>query len=65
MPRMSEMTRISKTHLRNIEEENISELPARVYTRGFVYQYAKCLKMNPEEVASSYMDRVEKELTKN
>ena len=43
--RMCEMTRISKTHLRNIEQENISELPARVYTRGFVYQYAKCLKM--------------------
>ena len=65
IPRMCEMTRISKTHLRNIEEENLSDLPARVYTRGFVYQYAKCLKMNPEEVASSYMARVDKELNKN
>lgn len=57
--RMSEMTRISKSHIRNIESENYSQLPARVYTRGFVYQYAKCLKMNPDKVASSYMNRVD------
>ena len=63
--RMCEMTRISKTHLKNIESENISELPARVYTRGFVYQYAKCLKMNPEEVAASYMNRVDQRQQKN
>tara|TARA_B100000925_G_scaffold262107_1_gene219219 strand:- start:7726 stop:8397 length:672 start_codon:yes stop_codon:yes gene_type:complete len=62
--RMCEMTRISKTHLKNIEEENISALPARVYTRGFVYQYAKCLKMNPEEVAASYMNRVDQKQQK-
>ena len=63
--RMCEMTRISKTHIRNIEEENINDLPARVYTRGFVYQYAKCLKMNPEEVAASYMNRVDQKQQKN
>ena len=63
--RMCEMTRISKTHLKNIEAENITELPARVYTRGFVYQYAKCLKMDPEEVAASYMIRVDQRQQKN
>ena len=63
--RMCEMTRISKTHLKNIEAENINELPARVYTRGFVYQYAKCLKMDPEEVAASYMNRVDQRQQKN
>ena len=48
-----------------IEAENITELPARVYTRGFVYQYAKCLKMDPEEVAASYMNRVDQRQQKN
>ena len=56
--RMSEMTRISKGFLRGIEDENLSVLPAIVYVRGFVYQYAKCLKLNPEMVASSYMHRL-------
>ena len=62
--RMADMTRISKTHLKNLEEENISNMPARVYIRGFVYQYAKCLKINPDVVASSYMDRVDSRLNK-
>jgi len=56
--RMSELTRISKTYIRYIEEENFSGLPATVYVRGFVYQYAKTLKVTPELVASSYLKRV-------
>lgn len=53
--RMSDMTKVSKTYIRNIEEENIEGLPAPVYVRGFVYQIAKCLKLNPEMVATSYL----------
>lgn len=53
--RMSEMTRISKTHLMAIENEDIAKLPADVYVRGYVYQYAKVLKLNPETVATSYL----------
>ncbi|MBD66471.1 MAG: hypothetical protein CME62_14765 [Halobacteriovoraceae bacterium] len=53
--RMSEMTKISKTYIRNIEADEFSKLPADVYTRGFVYQYAKCLKLNPDLVATSYI----------
>jgi len=58
--KMSEMTRISKTNIKNIEIENTEPLPAMVYVRGFVYQYAKCLKLNPELVASSYMHQLKK-----
>ncbi len=58
--KMSEMTRISKTNIKNIEAENTDPLPATVYVRGFVYQYAKCLKLNPELVASSYMHQLKK-----
>lgn len=53
--RMAEMTKVSKTYLTNIELEAFDKLPANVYVRGFVYQYAKCLKLNPELVASSYL----------
>ncbi|MDD0851474.1 helix-turn-helix domain-containing protein [Halobacteriovorax sp. GB3] len=55
MNRLAEMTKVSKTYLRNIEEEQFDNLPATVYVRGFVYQYAKCLKLNPELVATSYL----------
>ncbi len=56
--RMAEMTKISKTYIKLIENEEYSKLPADVYTRGFVYQYAKCLKLNSELVATSYIQRV-------
>jgi len=56
--RLSELTKVSKTYLKHIEEESISKLPAMVYVRGFVYQYAKCLKLNPELVATSYLNRI-------
>lgn len=54
--RMSEMTRVSKTYILGIEAEDPTKLPAFVYIRGFVYQYAKCLKLNPDLVATSYMN---------
>lgn len=53
--RMAEMTRISKTHLNAIENDEVTKLPAEVYTRGYVYQYAKVLKLNPDQVAASYL----------
>lgn len=56
--RMSDMTKISKTYIRNIEAEDRDNLPADVYVRGFVYQYAKTLKLNPDLVASSYIQRI-------
>lgn len=53
--RMAEMTRISKTHITAIENEDVAKLPADVYVRGYVYQYAKVLKLDPDRVASSYL----------
>jgi curved DNA-binding protein CbpA len=58
IPRLSDMTKISKYYLKNIEEENRANLPALVYIRGFIYQIAKCLKLNPEIVANSYTNRM-------
>ncbi len=56
--RLSEMTKISKTYLRNIENETWENLPAPVYVRGFVFQMAKCLKLDPNMVANSYVARM-------
>jgi len=56
--RMAEMTKISKTYIRYIEDEAFDKLPASVYVRGFVYQYAKTLKLNPELVANSFLYRM-------
>lgn len=53
--RMAEMTRISKTHIKALENEELPKLPADVYVRGYVYQYAKVLKLNPDLVANSYI----------
>jgi DNA-binding transcriptional regulator YiaG len=53
---MAMATRIQRSHLVNIEEENFAELPVPVYTRGFVVNYAKFLNLDPEEVAKSYME---------
>jgi len=58
--RMADLTRVSKTYLKNIEEEKFDNLPALVYVRGFVYQYAKCLKLNPDLIASSYLHHIKK-----
>ena len=53
--RMADMTKISKTYIKNIEADEFTKLPADVYTRGFVYQYGKSLKLNPDLVATSYI----------
>jgi len=50
-------TRIQQSQLVNVEEENFSELPVPVYTRGFVMNYARFLAIDPEMVANSYMDK--------
>jgi cytoskeletal protein RodZ len=60
MERLVEMTRISRTHLEAIEGDVIGKLPADVYTRGFVAQYAKVLKLNPDLVATSYIHHIKR-----
>jgi curved DNA-binding protein CbpA len=60
--RMAEMTKISKTYIKNIEDDEFEKLPAQVYTRGFVFQIAKCLKLNPELVATSYLHHLKRSL---
>lgn len=53
--RLAELTKVSKTYLLGVEDEDPSRLPAPAYIRGFVYTYAKCLRLNPELVANSFI----------
>lgn len=55
---IADVTKVSGTHLRNIEEENFADLPAEVYVRGFVTAYAKTIGLDPEIVVPSYMARL-------
>jgi flagellar biosynthesis protein FlhG len=54
---IAERTKISKTYLRAIEEEDFISTPAPVYLRGFVKTLARDLRLEPEQVARTYMER--------
>ena len=56
---ISDVTKVSGTHLRNIEDENFVDLPADVYVRGFVTAYARTIGLDPKIVVPSYMSRVQ------
>ncbi|MGB5193404.1 MAG: helix-turn-helix domain-containing protein [Polyangiales bacterium] len=54
---ISERTKVGTSYLRCIEEEDFDKLPASVYVRGFVTEFAKCLRLDPEQVSQSYLRR--------
>ena len=56
---ISEITKVSMTNLRNIEDQNFEDLPANVYIRGFVMAYATTIGLEATQVAADYMTRVE------
>ena len=51
-------TKIGVRFLEYIESDRHSDLPAVVYIRGFVQEYARCLGLDPRSTAESYMKRV-------
>lgn len=54
---LSGITKISKTYLLAIEEENFSKLPAAVFVRGFVTQVARTLRLPINPVVAAYLNR--------
>ncbi|BBD07619.1 helix-turn-helix domain-containing protein [Desulfovibrio ferrophilus] len=46
-------TKISKSNILAMEAGNMDELPHPVYAKGFARNYAKLLKLDPEEYASA------------
>ncbi len=50
-------TKISMTYLRAIESEDYLVEPAAVYLKGFVKTVSQELKLDPEQVSRTYMER--------
>jgi flagellar biosynthesis protein FlhG len=50
-------TKVGHVHLAAIEEESFDELPPLVYVRGFLVEIAKFLKLDPSQVARTYLRR--------
>lgn len=57
---ISNRTKVSRTNLNFIEEESYARLPALVYLRGFVSEYAKCLGLDALRVQEDYVNRYRK-----
>jgi curved DNA-binding protein CbpA len=57
-------TRISRHYLIAVEEEDVKNLPAPVFVRGYVVHIAKLLGLDENKVASSYMKNLKARLEK-
>jgi flagellar biosynthesis protein FlhG len=57
LDQISERTKVGINYLRCLEDDEFEKLPAAVYVRGFVTEFAKCLKLDPEQVSQSYLRR--------
>jgi flagellar biosynthesis protein FlhG len=60
---ISAKTKIARAHLQAIEEERFEDLPAIVYTRGFLVEIAKQLRVDPLHVQKTYLRRMREEMT--
>jgi flagellar biosynthesis protein FlhG len=50
-------TKISERHLRAIEEERFADMPAAVYVRGYVMEYARAIRIDAQKAVDSYLRR--------
>lgn len=52
---VAQFSKISKTNILALENEDLEALPARVFIRGFVLQVARLLGLNSNKYAQGYM----------
>lgn len=60
LEKVADKTKINIYYLRNIEEDKYKELPAPVYTRGYLRLLAAALKLDPERVVRTYLENMKK-----
>jgi flagellar biosynthesis protein FlhG len=60
---LSAKTKIARSHLSAIEDERFEDLPALVYTRGFLVEFAKQLRLDAAQVQKTYLRRMREEMT--
>ena len=54
---LAERSKIGVAYLTALEADDYLKLPAPVYVRGFLGEYARMLALDPERVKDSYLDR--------
>jgi curved DNA-binding protein CbpA len=60
LEKIAEKSKIGLRYLQYIEGDRHKELPARVYLRGFLQEYARALGLEPGKVADSYLANMPK-----
>ena len=50
--------KIRSDYLKAIEEGTFEKLPVEVYTKGYIREYAKFLKTDPEVVIKAYIEKL-------
>jgi flagellar biosynthesis protein FlhG len=55
---ISQKTKITIGHLRALEDETVKALPAPVYVRGFLVEYARFMRLDVARVLETYLARV-------
>lgn len=55
---ISEETKIGRSMLEYIESERVDRLPAPIYLKNFTRQVARCLGLDEDRVATTYLDRI-------
>jgi cytoskeletal protein RodZ len=58
---IADVTKISKTYLQALEEERFDVLPAPVFAKGFLREYARYVGLDPDEVVNSYLSALREE----
>jgi cytoskeleton protein RodZ len=56
---IADATKVSKRFLEAIERNDYRKLPAAVFTRGFIREYARYLGLNADDMVTRYMHYVE------
>jgi cytoskeletal protein RodZ len=55
---IAETLKIGYDYLKAIEEEDFKKIPAEVYTRGYILEYAKILNIDPDVIIKAYEQQV-------
>lgn len=55
---IAQRTKVSRGHLRSLEEDTFDYLPPDVYVRGFIAQISKVLGLDPELTTSRFMAHI-------
>jgi cytoskeletal protein RodZ len=58
LQQIAALSKVGVRTLESIETERLAILPAPVYLRGFVQEYARALGLDPRATADSYLARI-------